>query len=225
MTEEILAESIALRLRRDILRGKLVPGTSIKERDNATEMGVSRTPMREAIRILANEGLVQLRPSRSPIVTQLSLNEVVSFIEVLSALEMLAVTLACERATKIDIAHVRGAERKLATQYDRIDQVERFELDMDFHIALTRASHNQALSDTHMSYLRRLWYARFQSARNRHTKDRVLQQHAALVDAIERRDPTMAQTELSSHLENLRINVHAYFERAEREQLQLKNSA
>ncbi|MEQ9673915.1 MAG: winged helix-turn-helix domain-containing protein, partial [Roseovarius indicus] len=68
MAEGILAEQIANQLRRDILRGKLAPGASIKERDNAAEMGVSRTPMREAIRILAQDGLVILRPARSPIV-------------------------------------------------------------------------------------------------------------------------------------------------------------
>ena len=70
MPDLTLPEQIAQSLRRDILRGRLSPGDSIKERDNAAERGVSRTPRREAIRILAQEGLVILRPSRSPIVTR-----------------------------------------------------------------------------------------------------------------------------------------------------------
>lgn len=224
MAEEILAEQIAQQLRRDILRGKLLPGASIKERDNAAEMGVSRTPMREAIRILAKEGLIQLRPSRSPIVTQLTLKEVLDFIEVLTALEVLSLTLACEHANEDDLAEIRAAERKLATSYDDIDQVGRFELDMDFHIAIARASHNRALAETHMSYLMRLWHARFQSARTRRTKDRVLRQHKALIDALERRDLAPAQAELSAHLDHLQMNVRAYFEALEQDGDQLEST-
>jgi len=63
MTDQILAETIANQLRRKILQGKILPGAPIKERENATEMGVSRTPLRAAIRILATEGLLELRPA------------------------------------------------------------------------------------------------------------------------------------------------------------------
>ena len=66
MVDANLATEIAARLRRDILRGELLPGAKVKERDNAEGLGVSRTPMREAIRILATEGLIVLAPSRSP---------------------------------------------------------------------------------------------------------------------------------------------------------------
>ena len=75
MAEHSLPDQIADELRRDILRGRLVPGDAIKERDNATEMGVSRTPLREAVRILAKEGLVDLRPARSPIGVSVRITE------------------------------------------------------------------------------------------------------------------------------------------------------
>jgi len=63
MPDQTLPEKLANQLRRDILRGRLVPGDSLKERDQAAELGVSRTPMREAIRIVAREGLITLRPA------------------------------------------------------------------------------------------------------------------------------------------------------------------
>lgn len=217
MAEQSLAENIAQRLRRDILRGRLTPGSSIKERDNAAELGVSRTPMREAIRILAKEGLVILRPSRSPIVAQPSLQEITDSVEVLTALEMLSLALACERASDADIADIRRAEQALKNNYDQYDQIERFEADMELHIAIVRAAHNPTLAETHMSYLMRLWHARFQAARSRRTKERVLRQHAALVGMLESRDVAAAQHELAEHLKHLMINVRLYFENLEQQ--------
>lgn len=212
MAEQNLPEQIAQQLRRDILQGKLQPGASIKERDNASDLGVSRTPMREAIRILAKEGLVQLRPARSPIVAKPSLAEVSNSIDVLSALEMLSGKLACLRASDKEIAEIRKTERYLAENYDKLDDVERFEADMNFHIAIAKASHNEALAETHMSYLARLWRARFLSAMKKRSRDRVLRQHEAIIRNIEARDVAATQAALDDHLEHLLINVEEFFE-------------
>lgn len=217
MAEKSRAEEIADQLRRDILRGRLLPGAPIKERDNAAEMGVSRTPMREAIRILANEGLVVLRPARSPIVAKLSLKEVTDAIDVLSALEMLSVCLACEHASDAELAGIRAIERELAENYDRLEEVERFEIDMRFHVAIVRAAHNEALAETHMGYLSRMWRARFLSANKKRTRDRVLRQHEGIIAGLEARDAAAAQAELKAHLDALRANMREFFEAATRE--------
>ncbi|MDN3722463.1 GntR family transcriptional regulator [Roseibium salinum] len=110
MSEPNLADEIAARLRRDILRGKLPPGSAIKERDNALELGVSRTPMREAIRILAKEGLVILRPSRSPVVARPSFKEISDQVAVLVALEKFSAELACEKRHRGRHGGVAGAQ-------------------------------------------------------------------------------------------------------------------
>lgn len=96
MPADTLADHIAAQLRHSILRGTLPPGTLIKERDTAAEMHVSRTPMREAIRILAKEGLVLLRPARSPIVARLDAKAVADQAQVLIALEILSAQLASD---------------------------------------------------------------------------------------------------------------------------------
>ncbi|ARE42089.1 Transcriptional regulator, GntR family [Rhodovulum sp. P5] len=212
MAEKSRAEEIADHLRREILRGKLLAGAPIKERDNALEMGVSRTPMREAIRILANEGLVILRPARSPVVAKLSLKEVKDAIDVLSALELLSVRLACEHATDEDLAAIRVAERHIAENFETLEDIERFEADMRFHIAIAGASHNAALAETHMSYLARMWRARFLSANRQRSRDTVVEQHAAIVAGLEARDPDLAQEKLQVHLDRLLLNVREFFE-------------
>ncbi|MEL7416108.1 MAG: GntR family transcriptional regulator, partial [Pseudomonadota bacterium] len=86
---QTLPEQIADRLRRAILHGDLHPGATIPERETSTELGVSRTPLREALRILANEGLVSIRPARSPVVANPSLREIRDLFAVQAALEAL----------------------------------------------------------------------------------------------------------------------------------------
>lgn len=207
-----LPEQIAAQLRREILRGKLAPGAPIKERDNAAEMGVSRTPMREAIRILAKEGLVQLRPARSPIVAQPSFKQIADHIEVLSALELLSAELACNRASDDQIEEIAALQEQMEALYDDLDAVDVFEIDMNFHIAIVRASGNKVLTDTHRAILARLWRARFLSARRKRSRDRVLRQHRDIVSGLRARDPDVVRKHLQSHLEHLLVNVQDFFE-------------
>ncbi|MFZ7090217.1 GntR family transcriptional regulator [Primorskyibacter sp. 2E233] len=212
MPEETLPEQIANQLRRDILRGKLAPGAQVKERDNAAEMGVSRTPMREAIRILAKEGLVILRPARSPVVAQPTLREVADNIEVLTVLEMLSGELACERALDEQIEEIAEIQNRMASLYDDIDMLDVFELDMEFHLAIVRAANNPVLIETHRSILARLWRARYLSATRKRSRDRVLRQHTDIVEGLQARDPERVKLALHSHLEHLLINVQEYFQ-------------
>ena len=212
MADKTLPEQIAQRLRREILRGTLAPGDSIKERDTAAEMGVSRTPMREAIRILAQEGLVILRPSRSPIVADPSLQDITDMIEVLTCLELRAAALACARATEAEIAAIRAIQAHMESVYDVMDPVDVFEIDMSFHLAIVRAAHNAVLAEAHNAYLSRLWRARYLSAARKRSRDRVLGQHRAIADALLARDAVALTGHVESHLEHLAINVRHRYE-------------
>jgi DNA-binding GntR family transcriptional regulator len=211
MADRNLPEHIANQLRRDILRGTLAPGATIKERDSAAGLAVSRTPMREAIRILANEGLVVLRPSRSPIVANPGLKEIADAIDVLRALELLSGELACRHATDDEIARIRAIHERMTEVYGKIDTLELFEIDMSFHLAIAAASHNAALAETHRAFLARLWRARYLSARRQSSRERVLRQHGAIVAGLEARDPARVQHEIQAHLEALLDNIRHLF--------------
>ncbi|WP_246184916.1 GntR family transcriptional regulator [Paracoccus aestuariivivens] len=216
MTEDSLAEAIAYELRREILRGNLPPGATIKERDNAERQGVSRTPMREAIRILAKEGLVQLRPLRSPIVADPSLSEIIDQIRVLHALEMLSGELACENATDAEVDRIGALKDRIEVIYGEADTLDVFELDMQFHSAIVAASHNASLAETHGAYMARLWRARYLSARRRLTRDRVLAQHKAIHAALAARDVSAIKAEIAAHLHAMIANIeHHFHEEAE----------
>lgn len=212
MTDGTLPEQIAARLRREILRGGLPPGTPVKERDHAAEMGVSRTPMREAIRILAKEGLVQLRPARSPIVATPSFEEIAHYIEVMAALENQSARLACARASDAQIDEIAGMAQRMEREYDHSDMLDVFEIDMGFHRAIASAAGNPVLAEMHQALLARLWRARFLSASRKRSRDRVLQQHADIVAALRARDADLVSTHVGAHLDHLSINVANFFQ-------------
>jgi len=212
MSEEVMAEKVAAQLRRDILQGKFPPGSPVKERDNARDMGISRTPMREAIRILAKEGLLVLRPARSPIVAQPTFKEVADEIEVLLSLECLSARLACRNATDVDVAKIATLQAEIAEKYSLVDKPELFEMDMAFHSAIAEATHNASLYSTYRAYLERLWRARYLSARQKHNRDQVIAQHTALLNAIIARDETTAQEVITAHLGALAEDIRPVLE-------------
>lgn len=213
MADQTLAENIAVQLRRDILRGILKPGESIKERDNAAEMGVSRTPMREAIRILAKEGLVVLRPSRSPIVAPLDFKSVSDQAEVLIALEKLSAELACKNATDEDIDRLEKIVTVMSEKFYETDPLDMFEIDMSFHTAIAEASHNLALASTHRSYLERLWHARYLAASQRRNRERVVNEHTQILVAMRNRDIAAARAAIENHLWHLADDIRVQIER------------
>lgn len=207
MTDKTLPEQIADKLRRDILKGALGPGMQIKERDHATELDVSRTPMREAIRILAKEGLVILRPSRSPIVADPSFEEISDVIEVLTALELRCGALACKNATDEDIERIQAMHDHMEEVQGKIDRIDFFEFDMEFHMAIAAASKNAVLAETHSAFVRRLWRARYLSASRKESAARVKRQHGAIMQALKDRNETSMEIEINAHLDALIENI------------------
>lgn len=212
MADAPLAEDIADRLRRSILLGQLKPGDSVKERDNAAELGVSRTPMREAIRLLAQEGLIDLRPSRSPIVANPSLREVIDDIDVIRALEVLSGELACRNASRGDIEKIAALQAQLDSAPADADPVDLFEIDMQVHRAIAQASRNPSLAETHGAYLARLWRVRYLSARRRSDKDRTSRQHHDIIAGLEKRGAATVARVIADHIDHIILSVRGYFD-------------
>lgn len=207
MKDQVLASQIANQLRRNILLGKLQPGSSIKERDNAAELGVSRTPLREAIRILATEGLVELRTARSPIVSVPTIQQISDDVEVLLSIEQLSAELACIRATDDDIRNLRQLVTEMDRDFDTADRLDMFEIDMSFHKAIAEASHNASLAGVHSTFLARLWRARYLAAMQRRNRVRVIDHHTEIVTAFENRDAPRVKEAIQMHLGNLRKDI------------------
>ena len=203
--------AIADRLRREILTGAIAPGSPIKERDHAERLGISRTPLREAVRILAKEGLVTLRPLRSPLVTDLTRAEAMDEVAVLRLLELAGGELACANATDAEIKAIAALARAVEDNHATGDKVEVFDIDMRMHRAIVAAGHNAALSRSYGEYLARLWRIRFLSARRRSDAAQVRAAHRGMVDALAARDWPAMRAHMESHLDGLVRNLDAHF--------------
>lgn len=202
-----LAEEAADTLREFILLGKLEPGTAVPERDLAEALGVSRTPLREALRLLEIEGLVEYSSTRRPSVADPSLDELTQYISVLGALEALAGETACVEATEAEVAHILRLGSEMANKSDLMEPLAFFQLDMSFHAAIVEASRNEPLIETHRQYNARLWRARFLSSQQVDRRDNTLAQHAQITDALVVRDAKATRRALREHLQSTITNI------------------
>jgi DNA-binding GntR family transcriptional regulator len=142
LTIKSKSEAVYVELRHRILEGGLLPGSSINQELVATELGVSTTPVREALRRLEAEGLVTAFAHREVVVSQLDPAELTSIYEVRECLDALAVSLAAERRTEEDSAAIIEAMQRVATGTDGGNAVD---ANRRFHAAVYRASHNPVL--------------------------------------------------------------------------------
>ena len=202
-----LSAEAADKLRELILLEKLAPGTPVPERDLAEGLRISRTPLKDALRILESEGLIEYGPTRRPRVADPSPEEIEQNILVLSALEALAGDLACRAAADEDIAEIQALDASMRTLPADASALEFFHLDMDFHARIVAASGNAPLVATHKQYNARLWRARFMSSRQADRRDNTLAEHGAITRALAARNAEATAAELRNHLESTIINL------------------
>ena len=144
-----LHDAIVSRVRDMIIEGTLAPGTRIHEGHLGQELGVSRTPLREALKYLASEGLLELSPGRGAVVRKFLAKDVKDSLIVLANLESLAGELACKNASDEDIAQIRKMHDEMIQHYAARNRLVYFKLNQSIHSAILRASDNSALADVH----------------------------------------------------------------------------
>lgn len=194
-----LHEEVVDRLRDLIIEGEIGPGERLHEINLSETLHVSRTPLREALKLLANEGLVDLLPGRGARVSVLSADGARDLFEVVSGLERLAAELAAVRMTSRDLARLKTLHEKMAEHFSAGKKREYFALNHAIHVAIVAAAKNDTLMATHaalMSKARRGSYAALASeARWKES----MTEHEALMEALERRDARQAGEILFTH--------------------------
>lgn len=204
-----LASEAADSLREFIMLGKLAPGIPVRERDLAEAFGISRTPLKEALRILEGEGLIVYGPTRRPSVANPSLEKINDWLRVQGALEALAGELACELATDAQLAEIERINASIKEARDADGKLEAFRRDMEFHQAIVAASGNTALAETHATYNARLWRVRFLSSQRDAGRSATRKEHLQIVAALKSRDAKAAQIALKQHLQTAETNIAA----------------
>ncbi|MCY4007566.1 MAG: GntR family transcriptional regulator [Rhodobacteraceae bacterium] len=201
-----LVQVVADKLREFILLEKLPQGAAISEREVAAALGISRTPLRGALSLLEQEGLVEYTVTRRPRVTRPSLEEISENLLVMGVIEALGGELACAAATDDDIAHISNLHNKMQNSAE-LDSLEFFRTDMEFHKAIIGLSGNKSLIETHRQYNGRLWRARFISSRRSAGRGKTLREHAAIFEGLRKRDPIKTAMAMRKHMDSAIHNL------------------
>jgi DNA-binding GntR family transcriptional regulator len=195
-----LAEALADRLREMIVEGELPPGMRLNERALCDRLGASRTPLREAFRLLAAEHLVELQPNRGAQVVSLSDDDVRESFEVIGALEALAGELACRHIGAHEVAELKALTFEMLACHARRDLSAYYRVNRQIHQAINRAARNALLTQVYANLNRRIENLRFRSNFDQAKWDKAARQHAEIVEALEARDGARVAAILREHL-------------------------
>lgn len=196
-----LSQRVRDHLRGEILSNRLSPGTHLQEEVVAEQLGISRAPVREALRLLAAEDLVAIAPRRGAVVKSLSPMEFLAAYQVREALEMLAIRLAVPRFTSDDIQSLRALHRQMSALAERGDIEGFFQANAAFHALILERSGNDRLDAIYRQLMNQMRRYRMRSLSLRGGIERSLMEHAAIIDAVERRDTQAAVGLLSEHIQ------------------------
>ncbi len=189
-------------LRQAILRGELKPGERLMEIKLADKLGVSRTPIREAIRKLELEGLVLMIPRRGAVVAEITEKSLRDVLEVRKALEELSVELACDRITEEDIEKLKVAAKAFEATLQSGDVTEYAEADVRFHDIIYFATENQRLIQLLYNLREQMYRYRVEYLKRKEAHETLLAEHNHIIECLERRDKEGARKAICTHIAN-----------------------
>jgi DNA-binding GntR family transcriptional regulator len=202
-----LQAEVVSRLREEIVEGIWEPGMRLQERVLCERYGVSRSPLREACRVIAAEGLLELQPNRGAVVTRPTMTDAVENMEIITALQTLAIRRACEQASDEQLAHIEKIHDGMREYSERNEIVPFFELNNEIHEAIVNASGNSALvamhehAELHITRLQNLSGAREADPKL------AMAEHEAFISALLRRDAATASAALETHLNTVTAEI------------------
>lgn len=195
-----LHQEVANRLRQRIIEGELDPGKKLNERELCEVMNVSRTPLREAVKMLAAEGLVELLPNRGAVVARLTEQDVLDTFEVIAGLEGLSGELAAERITEDELTEIRALQYEMRAAHARGDLSTYYGLNARIHELINAAARNPVLTQTWRNVNARLQVMRFRSNLDGAKWDQALDEHERMVELLAGRDAAGLRKLLIDHL-------------------------
>lgn len=205
-----LTDRVAEYVRDLIIQDILKPGEPINVQAICEALQISQTPLREALKMLAAQRLVEMQPNKRVLVASLDTAEIEQMLVVYTEMEKLAGRLAAQSATALDIRALKKQEKALMAAFHAGESLRYFHANQEFHLALVRASHNQTLVEVHGNLNARLYRTRFKgNQRNNRRGDwqTVAQEHGLILQAIIDQDGDRCAALLSRHLNGARFSL------------------
>ncbi|WP_460451247.1 GntR family transcriptional regulator [Alsobacter sp. SYSU BS001988] len=200
----MLHDEVVSNLRGILIEGEIPPGARIPERELCERFGISRTPLREALKVLAAEGYVVLLPHRGAQAAKLTRKDVADLFEVVEGLEAKAGELACARISDAEIAEAAALHREMAEHHRRGDLPSYYRCNRRIHELIVAAADNAVLSAVYQSVTARIRRARFVAPMPQAHWDLAILEHEAILNALTRRDSGSLAYLLSRHMRHKR---------------------
>ena len=195
-----LHEEATDRLRDLIVQGRLAPGARLNERLLTAQLGVSRTPLREAFKVLATEGLVELLPNRGAIVSPIDAERLRETLAVMGVLEGLAGELACRNATDAQLNEIRALHYEMLAYHARGDLAGYFKFNQAIHLKLVKYSGNATLYNAYRQLNGTIRRARYMANLSKERWDAAVREHEEILAALGARDVKRIKVLLTDHL-------------------------
>ncbi|MEQ8825598.1 MAG: GntR family transcriptional regulator [Filomicrobium sp.] len=197
-----LHEELADKLRHAIIHGELKPGAKISEKVLCEQFGVSRTPVREALKILSTEGLVQLMQNRGASVTEVTWEDLQDAFPIMGALEALAGELAAKNATDDQIDRAKALQSRMVSRFKKGDRKGYFQVNEEIHQLILEASGNSALPRMMRTVSLQIRRARYMANLSKSRWAQAIDEHEEILDAWVDRDSQRLGQLLKQHLAN-----------------------
>jgi DNA-binding GntR family transcriptional regulator len=196
-----LHDEVAAVLRDMIIQDELPPGTRIPEGDLCAQLGISRTPLREAIRVLASEGLVKPLPRRGAVVATPNPDEIEGLFHAIGAIESVCAQLACANFTDAEIENIVKLHKRLVQLHTTGERSkDYFRTNLAIHQAIVRGARNEFLADLHQSLSVRILRARFFVDMPKVAWSRALAEHSRIAAAVQQRNARQLSELLLQHM-------------------------
>ena len=189
-------------LREAILRGDLVPGERLMELQLAAKLGVSRTPIREAIRMLEQEGLAITIPRKGAIVAGMTEKDMQDVLEIREALEELSVQVSCDKITDEDIAELQKNMKNFEHSLKSGDLKKMAHADVEFHDVIYRATDNPKLINMLNNLREQMYRYRVEYLKNPQNHEQLLHEHEAIYKGIVEKDKSAVTEMIRKHISN-----------------------
>lgn len=189
-------------LRNAILKGELKPGERLMEIQLAQRLGVSRTPVREAMRKLELEGLVLMIPRRGAVVAEITVEDLEDVLEVRAALEELAIRRACIHITEEQLCELKNAAAAFKNGLENNDLLICVEADMDFHEIIYQAAQNKRLLQMLLNLREQMYRYRLEYLKDRRMHKMLVEEHETIRHALKKHDVEKAGKAMRIHIEN-----------------------
>ncbi len=208
-----MAERIAEALRQAIIAGTLEPGSRVNESEIAARYRISRSPVREALRLLQQEGLVAMEPRRGAFVKRLTPQEVVDVYDVKSMLEGHATGLATRRMGERDLERLAACVARMEREVAASDMTAYVQSTREFHEIIVHGCGNATLASIYQGLERKIHWLRTLSLSWPGRVDVSLADHRAILDAMQRRDAALAERIARAHIEQASQDLLSRLER------------